>query len=380
MPRVGDKQRPRDRNLRRHAERSTRTNTGGPTTGNQVFPCLWQTGKRSHDRGGDNITLHLGLTATPQSNCVGSMVLCQGVHMAESELTAEDYESVHRAGRELQARWRRVYTLNEMFDRWAAIVSEVEDGYNGTFLEEFQHDVWSCRGWLAQAWPILTERIRSIRAAELADLDARFRAATMVEPGRTESKAEDPNWWLRRWPRVVCEVASPDLRDGIVKALRILTTISSTTADEWPGLTEAVHWLVDDTGWDLVSERGERYSPTGSIGHLLRDENEVAAVNAVLDPLLAVLADLGPDAVDTAYLDHHRWPEVAATAHTAHRLLNTEPTTASSWPEPAPADHDPSPPQTACPPQTDPQPATKPAPNPANCCGCEPHGGRRLPG
>lgn len=114
-------------------------------------------------------------------------------------LIDEDYESVHRAGKALHQRdWRRVFTLNEMFDVWASLVVEVENGYDETSLHEFTNDM-ACRTWLAEAWPMLTERIHAARGAELAELDARFRAATI---GRGHGGDDSP-WWLSRSLRVV---------------------------------------------------------------------------------------------------------------------------------------------------------------------------------
>lgn len=83
------------------------------------------------------------------------------------------------------------------------------------------------------------------------------------------------------------ELKSPGTRADIVVALDLLVTLTPETTERWPGLTEAVHWLVDDIFWD------ER-DVAESIGWTLRDEQEVAAIGAVLVPLLAVLDALGP--------------------------------------------------------------------------------------
>lgn len=122
--------------------------------------------------------------------------------MPDTVLSAEDYESVRRAGRLLHERdgWQREYTLNQRFEAWGDIVEQVENGYDATFLDEFPNDV-GCRTWLAEAWPILTERIRSIRAGELAPLDARFRAAT----DERDPAGPDDRWWLHRTPRHVIQ-------------------------------------------------------------------------------------------------------------------------------------------------------------------------------
>jgi hypothetical protein len=102
---------------------------------------------------------------------------------------------VHRAGRELaQPGSQKVFTLNQMLEAWAQIIGEIEAGYQWD-IGEFANDV-SCRTWLAEAWPLLTERIRSARSAELAELDARFRVATV----ECDHPAAESHWWLRRRP------------------------------------------------------------------------------------------------------------------------------------------------------------------------------------
>jgi hypothetical protein len=112
----------------------------------------------------------------------------------------------------------------------------------------------------------------------------------------------------------VTELGAPGLRAGLVEALDALMMLTPQTVGRWPGLTEAVHWLVDDTWWDQrdVAE---------SIGWMVRDEQEVAVIRAVLDPLLAVLDDLGPLEPDSEYLRHRRWPDVRDAAANAHRTL-----------------------------------------------------------
>ena len=99
-----------------------------------------------------------------------------------NELTAEDYESIDRASRELHAQgWRKAFTLNEMFDAWASLVVEVENGYD-QMVDEYTNDM-ACRDWLALMWPRLTDRVRNARVDELDVLDARFRTATVDDDG-----------------------------------------------------------------------------------------------------------------------------------------------------------------------------------------------------
>ncbi|MEU6073881.1 hypothetical protein [Micromonospora sp. NPDC047074] len=55
------------------------------------------------------------------------------------------------------------------------------------------------------------------------------------------------------------------------------------------GLTEAVHWLIDDTFWD------QRH-PRHDIGTILASTSEADAIAATLEPLIAILDELGPTA------------------------------------------------------------------------------------
>jgi hypothetical protein len=48
-------------------------------------------------------------------------------------------------------------------------------------------------------------------------------------------------------------VAWPHWRADVIEALAILVTLQPPGPMSWPGLTEAVHWLVDDTFWDQTS-------------------------------------------------------------------------------------------------------------------------------
>lgn len=130
------------------------------------------------------------------------------------EFTAEDYESIDRASRELHSRgWRKAFTLNEMFEAWASLVAEVEQGYH-QMVDEYTNDM-ACRDWLALVWPMLTERVRDARADELEALDARFRAATLDDGGRAIGRfyrvENKEGWWWRRRPSKVAGVFAADL-------------------------------------------------------------------------------------------------------------------------------------------------------------------------
>jgi hypothetical protein len=92
-------------------------------------------------------------------------------------------------------------------------------------------------------------------------------------------------------------------------------TLTTRSVESWPGLTEAVHWLVDDTGWDFHPPHD------GDVGTILASRDEVDAVTATLEPLLAILDELGPFAADSDYLNHPRWNQVAQVATNAHQLM-----------------------------------------------------------
>lgn len=110
------------------------------------------------------------------------------------------------------------------------------------------------------------------------------------------------------------EVEWPGRRCDVIEALRVLATATPETLRCWPGLTEAVHWLIDDTCWDFLS-------PAEVIGQILVDHHEVDKINAVLGPFLAVIDEVEPSSDDDDYLSHPRWPVIADGARAALDLL-----------------------------------------------------------
>ena len=109
-------------------------------------------------------------------------------------------------------------------------------------------------------------------------------------------------------------VEFPDWRADVAAGLARLAQITPRDLGEWPDLSNAIHWVVDDTWWD-------HRSPRGDVSLLLTDQDEAAAVEAVLDPLLKILDELGPVAPDVDYVQHPSWPLVAAAALKAQQLL-----------------------------------------------------------
>ncbi|MCG5449407.1 MULTISPECIES: SCO4402 family protein [Micromonospora] len=115
-------------------------------------------------------------------------------------------------------------------------------------------------------------------------------------------------------------IAWPDRRADIINALSILAALRPHEPIPWPGLTEAVHWLIDDTFWD------QRH-PRDDIGTILASTSEANAIRATLEPLTAILDELGPTAPDDDYFTHPRWHEVTnAATNTLHLMPGKTPT------------------------------------------------------
>lgn len=105
-------------------------------------------------------------------------------------------------------------------------------------------------------------------------------------------------------------------RDFLVGVLDLIAQI--TPATNYLGrITGAVTWLVNDTSWG-------RLDPADSVGTILRDEGEAAAIRAVLEPLLAILDEIGPARPDQENVRHPRWPEVAEAAQRALTVLRAD--------------------------------------------------------
>jgi hypothetical protein len=110
------------------------------------------------------------------------------------EMGAEDYGSVERAvGPE--------GSLNGLLAAWEQFVRAVEIGYTHNRYE-YVNDM-SCRRALAKAWPVLTQKVRDARQAELDAADARFLAATVPSPASTDRKEPNSSWWEGRRPVVL---------------------------------------------------------------------------------------------------------------------------------------------------------------------------------
>lgn len=112
-------------------------------------------------------------------------------------------------------------------------------------------------------------------------------------------------------------IAWPGRRADVVAGLEVLAAEPPPAAGardrRWPPLTDAVHWVVDDTWWD-------QRPPADDIGTILRDRAEADALAAVVAVLVGVLDEVGPDD-DAAVFAHPRWAEVRRAAVAALDLV-----------------------------------------------------------
>ncbi len=115
------------------------------------------------------------------------------------------------------------------------------------------------------------------------------------------------------------DVEWPDRRADVLAALELLAN-EAPAFDEaggdprWPDLTNAVHWLVDDTWWDY-------HDPAGSVGTILRDQREADAVAQVVALVVRVGELHGASAPDAEWFADPSWSHVQARAAVALQLL-----------------------------------------------------------
>lgn len=121
---------------------------------------------------------------------------------AGEPLTEEDYASVLAAAKTLSGRYRSGWTLNEALARWRLAVKDIESGFDTQWIWEY-HDGLSCRDWLAEAWPILSARVRAVRQPFLDAWDDRFIAATAPMRQTPAVSGRRDQWWHGRYPSVV---------------------------------------------------------------------------------------------------------------------------------------------------------------------------------
>lgn len=115
------------------------------------------------------------------------------------------------------------------------------------------------------------------------------------------------------------DVAWPGRREDVLNALKVLAAeppvLDGAGRDSrWPDLTNAVHWLVDDTPWDLVD-------PVTSIGTILRDGQESDVIRDVVAAVVAVSERQGSMSSDAAWFSDSGWSEVRRLATKALTCL-----------------------------------------------------------
>ncbi|MEV6443013.1 hypothetical protein [Amycolatopsis sp. NPDC051716] len=115
------------------------------------------------------------------------------------------------------------------------------------------------------------------------------------------------------------DVAWPERREDVVAALRVLAAEAPALGvvgrdPRFPDLTNAVHWLVDDTSWDSED-------PVASVGTILRDGAEAEVIRAVVAAVVLVSDRQGAAASDAAWFGDRGWCEVRRLAAEALSCL-----------------------------------------------------------
>ncbi len=131
----------------------------------------------------------------------------------------------------------------------------------------------------------------------------------------------------RSWSRTVASgdtvhrvsVTWPDRRADVISGLDTLASAppvlqAGQSDPRWPDLTNAVHWVVDDTWWDS-------HDPADSVGLILRDDIEAAAVRAVVTLVVRVSERQGALAADALWFADPDWSAVRQLALTALELM-----------------------------------------------------------
>lgn len=115
------------------------------------------------------------------------------------------------------------------------------------------------------------------------------------------------------------DVAWHGQREDVLSAFRTLAAEPPVLDGEgrdtrWPDLTNAVHWLVDDTPWDLVD-------PATSIETILHNSREADVVREVVAAVVAVSDRQGATASDAAWFGDSGWCIVRRLAANALTCL-----------------------------------------------------------
>ena len=114
----------------------------------------------------------------------------------------------------------------------------------------------------------------------------------------------------------------PGRREDVLNALVLLAgdppALEVNGRDSrWADLTNAVHWLVDDTGWD-------RIDLIESVGTILRNEHEASVLSRLVALIVGVSGRQGPTASDANWFGDEAWAEVQSTAREAAAVLRAD--------------------------------------------------------
>jgi hypothetical protein len=114
----------------------------------------------------------------------------------------------------------------------------------------------------------------------------------------------------------------PDWREDVLIGLETLAAkppqLEKRERDpRWPDLTNAVHWVVDDTFWDFRD-------PADHIGTVLVDEEEAAALRLVVAAVVAV-SERQVNNDDRSWFSDEDWSRVQALAAHAAALMRRNP-------------------------------------------------------
>jgi hypothetical protein len=117
------------------------------------------------------------------------------------------------------------------------------------------------------------------------------------------------------------EIEWPNRRAGVIEALDVLESDPATLLTRspdgvlpYPSLTDAVHWLVDDTSWD-------HHDPSESVGTILSNLEEADAITSVVKAIVRISGRQGATASDAVWLADSEWQVVRESARVATELL-----------------------------------------------------------
>jgi hypothetical protein len=107
-------------------------------------------------------------------------------------------------------------------------------------------------------------------------------------------------------------------RHDVLAGLEVIASDPSIGESGWdgtyPGLGNAITWVVDDTWWD-------QNDPSTDLGRLLHSTAEVEAVRHVVAAILDVARRHEPGTPDSEWVGDVEWPRVRLLAGEAATLM-----------------------------------------------------------